>query len=134
LIVGATDGQLVDHINGNGLDCRRANLRALSPAENAQNRRGPNKNSRSGIRGVRWHERDQRFISSLKLQGREITLGYFREREDAEAVVTAARRLLMPFSAAEQEVKPASLTMEEIDRLVQTKISRILTAQPANDL
>ena len=133
-LVSAAQGVHIDHINGDGLDCRRANLRVLSPSQNAQNRRGANKNSRSGIRGVRWHERDQRFISSFKLQGREIILGYFREREDAEAVVIAARRLLMPFSSAEKEVEPATLTTEEIDRIVRSKVGRILTVQPENDL
>lgn len=38
LIAGAKPGQLVDHANRNTLDCRRANLRIATSADNCRNR------------------------------------------------------------------------------------------------
>lgn len=55
LITNAPKGKEVDHINHNTLDNRRANLRVGSHAANLMNRRGPNKNSTTGIRGVYVH-------------------------------------------------------------------------------
>lgn len=38
MVIGAQPGEIVDHINGDGLDNRHANLRVVSAAENAANR------------------------------------------------------------------------------------------------
>ena len=123
VVLGALPGSHVDHINGNGLDCRHANLRELTCAQNGQNRRGANRNSRSGIRGVRWHSRDERWEASLKLDGRVLSLGYYKELADAAAVVAEARRRLMPFSV-EAPTLPVLLTPYEVEKIVSARISR----------
>lgn len=46
-------GDVADHRHGNGLNNTRENLRGLSFRENAWNR-GPNRNNRSGFKGVSW--------------------------------------------------------------------------------
>jgi len=43
----------IDHINGNGLDNRRANLRQATHTQNMQNRKR-SKSNRSGFKGVYW--------------------------------------------------------------------------------
>ncbi len=52
MLVGAERHQLVDHINGNGLDNRRANLRFATPSQNTVHRLAPFKTD-CGYRGVR---------------------------------------------------------------------------------
>lgn len=59
----ATD-EIADHINGNKLDCRRANLRPTSRAGNAQNRTAQSRNNTSGYRGVSYHIRRGKWYAS----------------------------------------------------------------------
>ena len=50
--LGPKDNIDVDHVNGDTLDCRRENLRAVSTMTNSRNRR-LNRNNSTGLSGVR---------------------------------------------------------------------------------
>src|SRR3990167_2235442 len=58
-ILNAPKGLEVDHINGNGLDNRRKNIRLCTKKENMQNRR-ISINNTSGYKGVYYHKSDKR--------------------------------------------------------------------------
>jgi hypothetical protein len=83
LILDAPPGMLVDHINGNGLDNRRSNIRLATPSQNSVNRRFPNK---TGFRGVHLN-RKGRFVAGISSQSktgaRSQKLGTFDTAEEA---------------------------------------------------
>lgn len=76
-----TGWPIVDHINGNGLDNRRCNLRPATLSQNQHNRRKTQGSSR--YKGVFWVERDQRWWSRAGYQGRSTFLGSYVHEEDA---------------------------------------------------
>lgn len=80
-LIGALEGYIIDHINGCGLDNRRANLRLATVAQNAWNSK--KRNSRSGYKGV-WFAADKGlWRAAIVCHGRRIHLGYFRDKIDA---------------------------------------------------
>lgn len=93
LLGDACVGFDVDHINGNGLDNRRANLRVATRSENMRNR-GAQSNSRTGVKGVHIDRRSGRFRAVIGLNGHLISLGFFGSVEAAAAAYAeAAARL-----------------------------------------
>lgn len=67
LILDAKDGECVDHINGDGLDNRRENIRICSKAENNRWRKPHGKTSR--YKGVSWRARDSRWLMQIHIPG-----------------------------------------------------------------
>lgn len=98
MILDAPSGMVVDHINGDGLDNRRSNLRIVTQSENLQNRRGPMTNSRSGIRGVFRRSDCDRWEAQVVL-GRRKYRSLHPTIEEAEAAVREMRRKLLPYSS-----------------------------------
>ena len=82
-------GMEVDHINGNGLDNRRANLRLATHSQNICNQKLRNSNV-SGYKGVTWFERYQRWHTQV--DGKHV--GYYDTPEEAAYAydVEATRR------------------------------------------
>jgi hypothetical protein len=66
LILDAPEGIEVDHINGNGLDNRRANLRRVTVQQNRQNRnRG--RTNQTGFKGVTFDKKSGKWVMSLRV-------------------------------------------------------------------
>ncbi|WP_075800746.1 HNH endonuclease [Roseomonas gilardii] len=83
LIIGKPPtGFVVDHINGNGLDNRRCNLRLVTVSQNAANSRKQIGTS-SRFKGVYFVQRDQVWRGRIKVNGKLIALGDFRREIDA---------------------------------------------------
>jgi hypothetical protein len=91
-IIRASDGEMCDHINHNGLDNRKVNLRLATRYQNAWNRRKPNVNSRSKYKGVSWNEREKRWHARIQVNGRSRFLGTFKDELEAAKTYDAAAR------------------------------------------
>jgi hypothetical protein len=65
----------VAHVNGDGLDNRRANLRRSRATEGGAKRR-LNRNNTSGYRGVSWHAPSGKWWAEINGKPRHLHLGY----------------------------------------------------------
>lgn len=92
-VYGQWPDRQIDHINGNSLDNRIANLRLATNYENSLNR-GLRRNNTSGIKGVSWSKRSKKWLVHITVNRRIMHLGLFNTIEEAQAVrVDAAQRL-----------------------------------------
>lgn len=95
LIMNAKTGQTVDHINGNPLDNRRANLRFATQQQQMINRRGwVSRPKTSRYKGVYW----QKDINRWRSRFREKYLGTFTNEEDAARAYDAEAHKFSPFA------------------------------------
>lgn len=81
----------VDHINGAGDDNRLVNLRAVSHAENCRNQKRQSANT-SGVTGVNWDKRWNKWRAEITVDGRTRNLGRFANKPDAIAARKLAER------------------------------------------
>lgn len=89
VIMDAPKGVFIDHIDGNGLNNQRSNLRFATRSQNSQNMR-LRKTSVSGYKGVCWNKKDKVWISRISVEGKPIHLGSFKEKEAAAAAYNIA--------------------------------------------
>jgi hypothetical protein len=95
VIAGA---RLVDHINSDGLDNRRVNLRPATNRQNQQNTRRRSDNT-SGYKGVHWHALRGRWRAEITTDSRRIHLGLFDDPiQAARAYDEAANRYFGEFA------------------------------------
>ncbi len=93
-IMGALPGTDVDHINGNGQDCRKINLRVCTHAENQRNYSKTSSPTASSFKGVRWDRDRSRWVAWVKLDRKSRFLGRFASEEEAARAYDAAAREL----------------------------------------
>ena len=80
MIMKTPPGYVVDHINGNGLDNRRQNLRILTREENSA---GRTKGGMDKFRGVVYDKERGTWRASIKKGKRGVFLGRFEHQVDA---------------------------------------------------
>jgi len=86
----------VDHKNGNPSDNRIENLRQCNHAENHQNRRRQSNNT-SGHIGVTWSSAANKWSAKIRVNGKEMHLGVFANKEDAASAYEHAKKQFHTF-------------------------------------
>lgn len=73
---------IVDHINGDRLNCRKQNMRICHKEKNPINCK-IYKNNTSGVKGVSWMKKLLKYQASIHVNGRSIYLGVYSDINDA---------------------------------------------------
>lgn len=134
--IAGVDGLMVDHINGDGLDNRRENLRAATRSQNASNLHCAVRSS-SGKRGV--FEYKDGFVSKVIRNGEKFYLGVYPTAEAGEAARTRflesdsclterSRLCVIDALLASHEQRIAELHSERLDieRVIELRLFRQL--------
>jgi hypothetical protein len=79
------DGLHIDHIDRDKLNNNIENLRLVTPQENQWNR---------GAKGYYFHKPRNKFLAKIKLNGKDINLGYFDTAEEAKNAYLKAKKEL----------------------------------------
>ena len=97
VIMKAKKGQQVDHINHNGFDNRKENLRFCSYKQNQQNRK--QNYGKSPYKGEAWNSKYNKWKAHIGVDNKQIFLGYFgSEIEAAQEYDKKAEELFGEFA------------------------------------
>jgi len=91
IIMNPPSDMFIDHINGDGLDNQRKNLRICTHAQNCQNKR-ITKGLTSKYRGVALKARDKKWQVYVTANGKRKYLGYFETELEAAIIYNIAAR------------------------------------------
>jgi len=89
LVSCALDGMICDHIDGNGLNNRRSNVRHCTRAHNNLNT-SVRRDNAVGLKGVCLDKRVDKWKAEIRRDGVSKFLGYFETAELAHAAYMAA--------------------------------------------
>lgn len=79
-IINVPNGLVIDHIDGNGLNNQKFNLRIVTNRQNMQNRHSP---ASSKYPGVCWNKEKYKWEASATLNRKHIFLGFYSLEIDA---------------------------------------------------
>lgn len=92
----------IDHIDHNGLNNTRENLREVNHFENSQNRSGAYSTNRSGERGVAYSKLHCKYEAYINIDYKKYSLGLFETIEEASEIASIARSVFMTHATIDQ--------------------------------
>jgi hypothetical protein len=90
-IIPNVEGMEIDHINGNGLDNSRSNLRVVTKSQNQQSK-GFYSNNKSGFKGVCWNKSSRKWEVQVRKGGVCVFRALFDDKNFAASVAQAKRQ------------------------------------------
>lgn len=99
-IMDAPKDKEVDHVNFDGLDNRKSNLRVVTRKQNQQNKRGlcRSDNKSSGHRNVYFDKTIGKYKVCFRIDGKSKHIGVYESLDVAKKVADELRPKLMPYS------------------------------------
>ena len=89
-VIDATpSGMETDHIDGDGLNNRRSNLRAATKAQNQHNAK-TRVDNKSGAKGVHWDKRNRKWRVQIAVMAKNKHIGLFTTFADAQEAYAKA--------------------------------------------
>jgi hypothetical protein len=82
----------VDHKNHNTLDNRKGNIEVKLRRDNYLNRKGANKNSKTGIRNVSYNKHKDTYIVQIQINGESTRMEEFNDPKEAEEYAIKMRQ------------------------------------------
>jgi hypothetical protein len=114
-VIHPPDHLFVDHINRNGLDNRKANLRSATHLQNSWNARMSRRSAYSKYKGVTFRRGPRKWIAMISVAGERIFLGSFKDEiQAAKAYDKAAKKYHGEF---------AVLNFRRLTQITQIKIN-----------
>jgi hypothetical protein len=96
-LLNPAPGYIVDHIDGNGLNNQKNNLRCVLPSENAKNRRKTfyikDKKVTSKYKGVLKRRNDINYSATIWANGKSIHLGRYENEVEAALAYDKASKI-----------------------------------------
>lgn len=103
LLMGFPDNMVVDHVNGDITDNRKANLRVCTQHDNSMNCK-ISKNNTSGCTGVVWNKGKKKWTAQICYNYKTYCLGHFNKFDDAVKARKEAEEKYFGKYAKNQEV------------------------------
>jgi hypothetical protein len=111
------DHLFVDHINHDGLDNRKANLRLATPRQNSYNRIHFRKSQSSKYTGVIWQKQRKKWMVKIRYNSKDKFIGYFKEEIHAgKAYDKAAKKYHGEFASLNFPDSPRRHALSAVER------------------